>query len=544
MQIGATYISQFGNEPPGAFLQPAALALGVVYRSPDLSPFQINAAFNWKNNKGWRINPVIYANSGYPYGGGYYTAVYCTGKPVIVPSTSLSLIYSQTPGYIDPLDPGTCTKPNIAATRGVAEPGLAGGLLTTPRVDANVTIEYKPPSRGLVQSVFGLSISQLVQRDLQRAGGQRLLRRAGHHRFDQRHGAVHVFDGAVRAARRLGALVVAVPHLPQHAADLVPLLLSGDAMKKLGTPRLAGALSTAACISLLAGCGNGGASEPPVTSYDPGSTSKLQFAVGVATIAFNNGQSVAYGVNAVETLRQKNGLSGTLYNVPMLIGPSSFNVLDVDTDRQPSAVGRRGPRHESHHVVDAEPAQWTGPPRGPKSSTSGAFGYGLCPCNSDSGPGNGFSPLYQAYNLPVYGDDEERWYGGPPAFPAGDPSVRNLGWLGYSLGFTDFAVAPVVGAYHLYAAVPPSYDTPQNPTPSPGPDGDADATSGNSRRERAADETRRRCRRLRRRRSSADGKGGGRISIDGSRRGDRGDGRGARDRRQRQRHLRAVARDR
>ena len=161
MQIGATYISQFGNEPPGAFLQPAALALGVVYRSPDLSPFQLNAAFNWKNNKGWRINPVIYANSGYPYGGGYYTAVYCNGIPVIVPSTSLSLIYSQTPGYIDPMDPGTCTKPNIAATRGVREPGLAGGLLTTPRVDANVTIEYKPPSRGLAQSVFGLSIVNL-----------------------------------------------------------------------------------------------------------------------------------------------------------------------------------------------------------------------------------------------------------------------------------------------------------------------------------------------------------------------------------------------
>ncbi len=161
MQVGATYISQFGNEPPGAYLQPAALALGMIYRSPDLSPFQLNAAFNWKNAHGWRINPVIYANSGYPYGAGYYTAVYCNGKPVIVPSTSLSLIYSQTPGYIDPLDPGTCTKPNIAATRGVAEPGLAGGLLTTPRVDANLTVEYRPPNRGLAQSVFGLQIVNL-----------------------------------------------------------------------------------------------------------------------------------------------------------------------------------------------------------------------------------------------------------------------------------------------------------------------------------------------------------------------------------------------
>jgi hypothetical protein len=162
MQIGATYISQFGNEPPGAFLQPAALALGVTYRSPDLSPFQLNAAFNWKNKKGWRINPVLAFNAGYPYGGGYYTAVYCNGIPVIVPSTSLSTIYSQTPGYIDPLDPGTCTKPNIAATRGIHEPGLPGGLLTTPRVDANLTIEYRPQMKSsVVQSVFGLQVQNL-----------------------------------------------------------------------------------------------------------------------------------------------------------------------------------------------------------------------------------------------------------------------------------------------------------------------------------------------------------------------------------------------
>ena len=132
MQVGATYISQFGNEPPGTFLQPAALAVGEVYRSPDLSPFQINAAFNYKTSHGWRINPVIFANSGFPYGNGYYTAVYCNGIAVVVPNTSLSTIYSQTPGFIDPLDPGTCTKPNIAATRGIAERGLPGGFYTTP----------------------------------------------------------------------------------------------------------------------------------------------------------------------------------------------------------------------------------------------------------------------------------------------------------------------------------------------------------------------------------------------------------------------------
>lgn len=161
MQIGATYISQFGNEPPGAFLQPAALALGVTYRSPDLSPFQMNAAFNWKNAHGWRINPILAFNVGYPYGAGYYTAVYCNGKPVIVPSTSLSTIFSQAPGYIDPLDPGSCTAPNIAATRGIHEPGLPGGLLTAPRINADVTFEYSPVTAKAAKSVFGLQIQNV-----------------------------------------------------------------------------------------------------------------------------------------------------------------------------------------------------------------------------------------------------------------------------------------------------------------------------------------------------------------------------------------------
>ena len=36
---------------------------------------------------------------------------------------------------------------------------------------------------------------------------------------------------------------------------------------------------------------------------------------------------MAYGLNEVETLRQSDGLSGALYNVPMIIGPSKFDVL-------------------------------------------------------------------------------------------------------------------------------------------------------------------------------------------------------------------------
>jgi hypothetical protein len=231
-----------------------------------------------------------------------------------------------------------------------------------------------------------------------------------------------------------------------------------------------------ASFALLVACGNGGASEPPVSSYDPAATSKMQFAVGIATLSYNGGQSVAYGLNTVETLRQKDGLSGVLYDVPMILGPSKFNVLtSTETGNDVQDAGSDlGTNHITWGTLNQ--SNWAGPARGPKASTTGAFGYGLCPCNSDSGPGNGFTPLFQAFNLPVYGNGiygeaAELWYGGPPAFPAAGPSLTALGWEGYSLGFTDFAVAPVIGTYHLYAAVPPSYDTPQDPTPSPGPNG-------------------------------------------------------------------------
>lgn len=221
----------------------------------------------------------------------------------------------------------------------------------------------------------------------------------------------------------------------------------------------------------LSACGQGGASEPPVTSYEPAISSKLQFAVGVATIASNNGANIAYGLNTVVTLRQSDGLSGTLYNVPQIIGPTDFNVL-IST-QSGNEVQFAGADLGTNHITWAtlNQPQWTGPPRGIKAATTGVFGYGFCACNSDAGPVNGTPSLYEAFNLPVYGNNLERFYGGAPAFPTIDPSVAALGFQGYSLGFTDFAVKPVLGTYHLYAAVPPAFTTPANPTPSPDPNG-------------------------------------------------------------------------
>ena len=116
---------------------------------------------------------------------------------------------------------------------------------------------------------------------------------------------------------------------------------------------------------------------------------------------------------------------------------------------------------------------------GPKQATSGAFGYGLCACNSDSGTAQWH---HAALRIVQLADLRRRLRSTGmavrrPSQQEG-PSVIALGWNGYSLGFTDFAVAPVIGTYHLYAAVPPAYDTPQNPTPSPNPDQSPTAPPG------------------------------------------------------------------
>lgn len=158
-QIGATYINQFGNEPPGTYLTPAALQAGLLYRSPDLSPFQINIALQNKNKSGWRFNGVVGLNVGYPYGAGYYTAVFCNGHAVIVPSSDLASFFSTATGYVDPQFPGTCTDPNIAATRGNKEPALPGGALSAPRVNATFTMEYQRPG---TTSVYGLQVQNLT----------------------------------------------------------------------------------------------------------------------------------------------------------------------------------------------------------------------------------------------------------------------------------------------------------------------------------------------------------------------------------------------
>jgi predicted small lipoprotein YifL len=230
-----------------------------------------------------------------------------------------------------------------------------------------------------------------------------------------------------------------------------------------------------AFAATLTACGMGGASEPPVTEVAPTQNTKLQFSVGIATIESNDGTAVSYGLNTVSTLRQTNGLSGTLFNQPQIIGPSSFSVTPPNTGVWQYAGADLGTNHITWATLNQ--SHWTGPPVGNAQGSTGVFGYGLCPCDSNAGPAGGETPFFQAFTLPIYGTNTagfgsgEFFYGGPPAYPSIGVTLFNLGFIGYSLGFTDFNVKPALGAYHLYAAVPPAFTTPTNPTPEPNPNG-------------------------------------------------------------------------
>ena len=159
-QLSATYINQIGNDPPGQYLPSASLLLGILYHSPNLSPFQSSLALTYRTHSGWKYNTVVSYDRGYPIGAGLTAAAFVNGLPYQLPNTDgLNQNVGGSVQYVDPQNPGSLFDPNIIATRGVLqETGLAGGFYSKPRANTNATVEYSPP--GSV-STFGVSITNL-----------------------------------------------------------------------------------------------------------------------------------------------------------------------------------------------------------------------------------------------------------------------------------------------------------------------------------------------------------------------------------------------
>lgn len=239
-----------------------------------------------------------------------------------------------------------------------------------------------------------------------------------------------------------------------------------------------------ALAAILTACSQPATNMPVQNMADPVASSTLQFAVGIATISSQG--TTANGLNVVETLRQSNGLSATLYNAPIITGPSGFSITksSISSNISPPittlARADYGTNRITQQSLDA--SQATGYNQAFPFATTGAFGYGFCACNSNSGPSNGVAQLFHAYYLPIYailpyGNQKGgqylanvQYYGAPPAFPAPAPGLAQAGFTGYSIGFTDFAVPPVAGSYRLDVTFPPDFFGPNStPTPQPSP---------------------------------------------------------------------------
>jgi hypothetical protein len=171
-QVSLTYQNEFSNVIPTSPSEDffpsvpySSLLLGNTYRVGFLSPLVGNLSLNYKTRTGFRINPSIYYNHGYPIGSGLMTPITLNGQAYNVPNTNITnngQLGGSTgaPQYVDPQNPGSVFSPNVAATRGTPETSSPGGVLSKAIfAPINLTLEYTPPSHP--RSTVGVLIANV-----------------------------------------------------------------------------------------------------------------------------------------------------------------------------------------------------------------------------------------------------------------------------------------------------------------------------------------------------------------------------------------------
>lgn len=176
--LSATYQNVIGSTPPlisGEDALPingsGSLGLGDTYRAGYVSPVDVRIGGEFKTKNGFRVNPVLEFNIGYPYSVGNTLASSCqlaNGQFANLPQVNFGCNVTAIPGfqsltgttnstnYYDPAYSGTSTNPNIAATRGTPATSSSGGVLSHPNLSADLTLEYK---RG--RNTIGVSATNL-----------------------------------------------------------------------------------------------------------------------------------------------------------------------------------------------------------------------------------------------------------------------------------------------------------------------------------------------------------------------------------------------
>jgi hypothetical protein len=182
--LSATYTNALDSNPPliaGEDALPlvptSSLALGDVYRAGYVSPFTINLGAQYKFKNGFRINPILQFDEGYPIGVGLMTpsgaavgGSLINGSYQNIPTTNLDSTSNPgavdyrgsygaftSPQYVDPVFAGSYQDPNIAANRGLPETSAAGGFLSHARLQTNLDLEWKHS-----RNTFGVYIANLI----------------------------------------------------------------------------------------------------------------------------------------------------------------------------------------------------------------------------------------------------------------------------------------------------------------------------------------------------------------------------------------------
>lgn len=179
--FSATYQNVLTTAPPLItgedslpIITSGSLSLGNVYRAGYVSPFVARVGAEYKTRFGLRINPVLQYDIGYPFSVGDLIASRSPvdGAFANIPQVNVGPGRTTIPGFngatggalatnfVDPANPGSVFKPNVAATRGTPETAAAGGVLFHPELSANLTIEYK-----IGRSTYGVLANNLFGSD-------------------------------------------------------------------------------------------------------------------------------------------------------------------------------------------------------------------------------------------------------------------------------------------------------------------------------------------------------------------------------------------
>jgi hypothetical protein len=240
-----------------------------------------------------------------------------------------------------------------------------------------------------------------------------------------------------------------------------------------------------AVAAVLAGCGAGGSSAPPVAagggahpSPSPSATASatptasptaagvLQLNVGTANLFGDTPAAAVIGTNVVVTYRQAAGEfagnSAALVDSVTLTFPHALSGAAGTADHFFATItGGPAPLEIGHDAMTST-AQTSGTAAVTTFGTDGgAFGLGLEPFNVN--PATGVPDNVVPYPVPLYdafvaggSADTDSFIpgGGPPAFSvAGNSAAALAGFKAISEGLDVFEIAPVIGTYSLAVTV-------------------------------------------------------------------------------------------